>query len=74
MAISMRKAVNEKCKQCTYDPLAGLGTWRQQTEGCTVKSCALWEIRPKSKPSKNEATTPLPEGHPLRKYRESLTN
>jgi len=50
---SLRKAIDEKCKDCTYDPLAP-GTWRQQTSLCTVDLCALYELRPKS-------TRPIPE-------------
>lgn len=49
MATSYRKLVNEKCKQCTYDPLSGLGTWREQTMACTVASCPLWPVRPVSR-------------------------
>lgn len=53
--ISMRKAVNEHCRSCIYDPLdKGGGTWRMQVENCTVTKCALYEIRPKSKPKKAE--------------------
>lgn len=44
---SMRKAINAKCKDCIYDPLAG-GTWRQQTEACTITACSLWPLRPRS--------------------------
>lgn len=51
--ISFRQAINAKCKDCIYDPLAG-GTWRNQVEKCTsVKSCALWPLRPVSR-SKND--------------------
>lgn len=52
MGASLRGAINKKCKDCTYDPHSGLGNWRQQTEGCTVRLCALWPVRPISKPSK----------------------
>ena len=55
---SMRKAINEKCKECIYDPLSGLGTWRQQTEGCTSTDCPLYELRPRSGPKKQQ-NTPL---------------
>lgn len=48
MGYSLRKAINEKCKDCIYDPLSGLGTWKQQTEGCPDESCSLWPVRPKS--------------------------
>lgn len=42
---SLKKCVEAKCKDCTYDPCAP-GSWRQQVELCRVKSCALWEVRP----------------------------
>lgn len=44
--LSLRRAVDSMCRSCIYDPLSGLGTWRQQTEGCTIRSCALWPVRP----------------------------
>ena len=44
--MSLRKAVNEKCAECIYDPLSGGGTWREQVAQCSVKSCALWRVRP----------------------------
>ena len=44
--MSRTKAINEKCKDCIYDP-ACPGTWRDQVEKCTSeKSCALWPYRP----------------------------
>lgn len=43
---SMRRAINEMCKNCVYDPKSGLGTWRQQTEACTITRCPLWDYRP----------------------------
>lgn len=44
--MSRTKAINEKCKDCIYDP-AVKGTWREQVELCTSeKSCALWPYRP----------------------------
>ena len=43
----LRKAIDQFCKDCIYDPYwKGGGTWRQQVEGCPSKSCALYEIRP----------------------------
>lgn len=42
---SLKKCIEAKCKDCTYDQAAP-GTWREQVENCTVKSCALWEVRP----------------------------
>jgi hypothetical protein len=51
---SMRKAVDAMCKGCIYDPLSGLGTWRQQTEGCTSTECPLYELRPVPSRKKQE--------------------
>ena len=51
--MSLRKAINQNCKSCTYDDLAA-GTWRQQVTLCSVKSCALYDVRPKT-------TRPIPE-------------
>jgi len=65
MAISLRKAINDHCKTCSYDPLNG-GTWRQQTEACSVKSCNLYPVRPVPK-VKASTGAEQPEG--LRKYR-----
>jgi len=50
----MRKAVNNKCKECIYDPLSGLGTWRQQVEGCTSTDCPLYPVRPLSHPPRDQ--------------------
>ena len=44
---SLRKAINEKCKECIYDPANG-GNWRQQVSMCTCFGCSLWPIRPLS--------------------------
>lgn len=44
--MSLRGAINGKCRECTYDPKAGFGTWRQQVSACTVYGCALWPVRP----------------------------
>jgi hypothetical protein len=41
----MRAAINGKCKDCIFDPLAG-GTWRQQVAQCSCPDCALWPLRP----------------------------
>ena len=42
---SLRKALNEMCKDCTYDEY-DKGTWRQQIAACTIKICPLHEVRP----------------------------
>ena len=51
--MSLRKAINQNCKDCVYDEIA-TGTWRQQASLCSVKSCALYDVRPKP-------THPIPE-------------
>ena len=50
---SMRKAINDMCYECTYDP-CGEGNWRQQVGACTVTKCPLWEFRPMSRPRKEK--------------------
>lgn len=49
---SLRRAVNRKCFDCTYDPQAS-GTWRQQVDFCPATACPLHGARPRSKPRKN---------------------
>lgn len=44
--MSLRKAINDKCKECIYDPYGGNGTWRKQVEDCTSRTCPLWPVRP----------------------------
>lgn len=52
---SMRAAINAYCRECTYDDaFKGGGTWRMQTEACTVTKCPLYDFRPVSKPRKVE--------------------
>ena len=53
IAMSLRKAVNEKCRECIYDKQAS-GTWRQQVEGCTSLDCPLYLVRPRSSISKSD--------------------
>lgn len=45
--MSLRKSINLNCKNCTFDNLAA-GTWRQQVTLCSVISCALYDVRPKT--------------------------
>lgn len=55
---SLRGAINQHCRDCVYDPMdKGAGTWRMQTEACTVTHCALYEVRPVSKPRKQLPST-----------------
>ena len=46
---SMRKAINDMCKDCIFDQVAG-GSWRQQVAACTSPECPLWRLRPVSVP------------------------
>ena len=56
---SLRNAINSYCRDCIYDPLdKGAGAWREQVMACTVTHCALYEVRPVSKPKKPKK--PLP--------------
>ena len=43
--MSLRKAINRKCRECIYDQ-RGPGTWRQQVSGCTSINCPLHPVRP----------------------------
>ena len=43
--MSLRKAVNTKCRQCTYDPLDA-GTAAQQIAVCIDSDCPLHSVRP----------------------------
>jgi len=49
-----RKAINNMCKECIYDEVAGFGTWRQQTENCTSLGCSLYSVRPVAAPYQKE--------------------
>jgi len=50
--MSLRGAINDKCKSCIYDPGCGGGTWREQVAQCTATVCPLWPYRPPPKPKK----------------------
>lgn len=43
--MSMRKAINEKCKDCIYDPMEK-GSWRKQVSLCSCTDCPLYPVRP----------------------------
>ena len=51
--MTRQSAINEKCKDCIYDSLAG-GTWLAQVEGCTDTKCSLHEYRPKTAATKKK--------------------
>lgn len=43
--MSLRNAINAKCRECLYDPAAP-GTWREQVAQCSVTRCGIWAARP----------------------------
>jgi hypothetical protein len=46
---SLKKAIEAKCKDCIYDQ-AIPASWVEQVEAYTsVKSCALWPVRPRTR-------------------------
>lgn len=49
--MSLRKAIDEKCRDCIYDKGAP-GTWRQQVAACAITTCSLHEYRPMMLPAK----------------------
>ena len=56
--MSLRKAINEKCKDCIYDPLAG-GSWLKQVELCTCSDCPLYPVRPITRETKRNLANEL---------------
>ena len=44
--MSMRKAIDVKCKDCIYDPEVE-GGWKQQVWACDMEDCSLWPYRTK---------------------------
>lgn len=56
--MSLRKSINEKCKECIYDPHSGYGTWREQVEACTSFKCPLFAVRPCSRKGSKSAQGP----------------
>ena len=55
--MSRKKAIDEYCKQCIFDEKAGMGTWRQQVEGCPMSDCPLFEYRPISRTRRSKEAT-----------------
>lgn len=53
MSLSLRKSINEKCRECIYDEYGG-GTWREQIEACTSPGCPLYGVRPISTKSRRK--------------------
>ena len=48
LELTRQQAINANCKFCIYDPGAD-GNWKQQTQACTSKDCALYPYRPVSR-------------------------
>lgn len=42
---SLRRAINQKCKECIYDSREE-GTWRKQVGRCVSSNCPLFPYRP----------------------------
>lgn len=64
--ISLRAAINGKCRDCIVDPLSGLGTWRQQVGACEAEGvCPLRPVRPRSKAVKAADSAPSRAQSPL---------
>lgn len=49
----LRGSVNQHCKDCIYDP-ESKGGWKQQVAACSVRTCALFDVRPQPKPRAND--------------------
>ena len=43
--LSLRNAIDVKCKECVYDTYAP-GTWRDQVKNCSGVNCPLFAVRP----------------------------
>ena len=50
--LSLREAINAKCRECIHDPKSGTGNWRQQVTACTSRACPLYAVRPMSESAK----------------------
>ena len=57
--MSLRKAIDAMCKDCTYDD-QDKGTWRQQVAACTLKTCPLHPVRPVDEKSVSYTHLTLP--------------
>lgn len=70
--MSLRNAVDSKCKECIYDEESE-GTWLKQVRDCTSLSCPLYPVRPGQNKAdlKGNSNTKrdIPEG--LRRYQEA---
>ena len=53
--ISLRKAINQKCRSCVYDE-ANVGSWLVQVTLCSCVDCPLYSARPVTKAPIAEGT------------------
>ncbi len=44
--MTLRAAINAKCRECVYDPYQP-GGWREQVEACGCSNCPLYPVRPR---------------------------
>ena len=58
---SMRKAIDQFCRECNYDPLDH-GTWRAQIESCQMSACPLYGFRPLTEDSTKKRAKQRKEG------------
>jgi hypothetical protein len=49
----LKAAIRSHCKGCIYDAQAS-GDWITQVEGCTVKNCELYNLRPMTKATRDK--------------------
>ena len=64
--MSLRQAINDKCRDCIYDPMVS-HNWRKQVHLCEIDTCPLSPVRPRSKA--NFDSTPLSD--PISALRET---
>lgn len=43
--VSLRSAIDTKCRECVHDPYVP-GTWREQVAQCGGVNCPLYAVRP----------------------------
>jgi hypothetical protein len=59
--LSLRAAINAKCKECIHDPYGGMGQWRESVEQCSSSNCPLHPVRPRSTSQRIEKPVSSPE-------------
>ena len=69
--LSLRKAINEYCKDCGHDPLdSGAGSWLKQITDCEAVGCPLFPVRPLTKEARLSLNgkAEVPEG--IKRYQK----